>query len=125
MAEMPNIHPGKRVRSLFGETDTDGEAERHIPAGSWGHITDRSGDHWAVTFDAGGRVLVTESEMLNQAQYRLAAPETVEQLALALQYGQDVLELTYLDETLMPFTETLAGNPGEILEALRVARGER
>lgn len=126
MAELPTIHPGKRVRSLFGESDTDqAGGARHAAAGTWGHITEPSGDHWVVVFGAGVRVLLTEEELTNPGQYTLAEPESVEQCALALLYGQDVLELTFIDEALMPFTEVLAGDPGRVLEAIAAARGSR
>lgn len=126
MAELPTIYPGKRVRSLFGESDTDSAgAERHAPAGAWGHVTEASGDHWVVVFGTGVRVLLVADELINPGQYTLAEPETVEQCALALRYGQDVLELTFMDDALLPFTEALAGNPGRVLEAITAARGPR
>lgn len=112
------IYPGKRVRTLFGEIDTDhhGDERRTLP-GSWGHVSMHNhADHWDVTFPNGGYVVITESELLNTALYQLGDPSTLEQRALALQYGQDVCELTMLDDPLGEFTQEIAGNPHAILD---------
>jgi len=118
------IYPGKRVRTLFGEFDTDhNNAVRETPPGTWGHVSMHNhADHWDVTFPSGAGVVITESELLNAALYQLAEPSTLEQCALALRYGQDVCELTFLDDQLINFTEEVAGDPSQVLELVGQCR---
>jgi hypothetical protein len=64
---------GLRVRTLYGELDTDdnGKARRTAP-GTWGSITHHNhGEHWDVVFEGGGWVVMTESEMLDSKLYQL------------------------------------------------------
>ncbi|MDT8992773.1 hypothetical protein RQP54_18010 [Curvibacter sp. APW13] len=115
------IHPGLGVKTLQGELDTDDHgAERHTPPGTWGHIQAHNhGDHWDITFSNGAWVVVTEAELADTTQYVLRQPQTLEECALALQYGNDVLQLTILDDWMMPFTQEVAGNPQQVLSLIR------
>jgi hypothetical protein len=115
------IHPGLRVQTLKGELDTDERgAERITPPGTWGHIQAHNhADHWDITFPNGAWVVVTEAELADATQYVLRAPQSLLECALALQYGSKVLELTILDDWMMPFTQEVAGNPQQVLELIR------
>lgn len=116
-----NIYPGLRVQTIAGELDTDSHGtERHTPPGTWGHISDHNhADHWDLVFPNGAWVVVTEAELSDATHYKLDRPQTLEQNVLALQYGQNQLEQTILDEWMMPFTEQIAGNPQQILNLIR------
>jgi len=113
--------PGMRVQTLMGEIDTDHSgAERSTPALTWGHICGHNhSDHWDVCFPNGAWVVLTEAELADSSSYQTAVPETLEQIALALKYGQESLQLTYLDAPLDSITQSLAGNPGLILEHVK------
>ncbi len=115
------IHPGLRVQTIQGELDTDEHgAERHTPPGTWGHIQAHNhADHWDLAFPNGAWVVVTAAELADATQYELRQPQTLEECALALQYGSDVLELTILDDWMMPFTQEVAGNPQQVLALIR------
>lgn len=118
---IPKIFPGLRVKTILGEQDTDDHgAERFTPAGTWGHVSEHNhADHWNVEFLNDAAVILTEAELMDPSQYKLADPNTLEQNALALQYGQDHLELTILDDWMMPFTQEIAGNPNQILDLIK------
>lgn len=115
------FYPGLRVQTLAGEIDTDHKgSERHTPAAAWGHISAHNhADHWDVCFPNGAWVVITESELSDTVAYRTAPPQTLEQCALALQYGQATTQLTYLDGHLSDVTQTVAGNPALILDHVR------
>lgn len=112
------VFPGLRVQTHLGEQDTDNEgAPRYTQPGAWGHISSHNHvDHWNLVFPNGACVVVTEAELQDATQYWLDQPRTLEECALALQYGQDHLELTILDDWMMPLTEQVAGNPKQILD---------
>lgn len=122
-----SIFPGVQVTTLQGECDTDSNGrERQTPKGACGHISGHNhADHWDVCFPNGAWVVVTEQELDDPAQYRLKPPETLEQCALALKYGQDVQELSIFDEPLVGFTQDVAGNPDAILAVVAEARDLR
>lgn len=115
------IYPGLRVQTIAGEQDTGHKGtERDTPPGTWGHIAAHNhADHWDLVFPNGGWVVVTEAELSDSTQYMLGEPQTLEQCALALQYGQKQMELTILDDWMMPFTERIAGNPHQILDLIK------
>lgn len=115
------IYPGLRVQTLGGEQDTDPNgAERQTAPGTWGHISQLNhGDHWDVVFPNHAWVVLTEAELLDPSQYRLAEPQTLEQCALALQYGQTTLELTHLVPPLAGIAQTLLGNLDELFALIR------
>lgn len=123
-ARQISLFPGMQVQTLLGEMDTDSDGvERNTPPGSWGHISCLNHkDQWDVCFPNGVWVVLTDAELNDPSQYSLSQPRTLEQCALALKHGQELQELTFMDGRLMPFTETIAGNPDLILEALAEAR---
>ncbi len=114
------LYPGISVITVKGELDTDHTGqERQTPPGAFGHIASHNhADHWDVVFSNGAWVVLTEAELGDPLQYTLGSPRTLEQCALALKHGQEVLELTLLDDPLIRFTEFVAGNPGHILELI-------
>jgi hypothetical protein len=114
------IYPGKRVRTLFGERDVDECGRiRQTLAGAWGHVVQHNlGSEWVVSFPNGAHVVLLEAELLKPKNYELADPATLEQLALALQFGQGDCELTILDSQLVEFTQEIAGNPEQILDLI-------
>lgn len=114
---MAPIYPGQQVCTLLGETDSAADgSERKTAPGTWGHVTQLNhDDHWDVTFPDGAWVVLTTAELLDRSQYKLDEPDTLEQRALALQYAQDVLELTVLDDECFGMTTDVAANPEHIL----------
>lgn len=71
-----SIAPGVRVQTVNGEVDTDEDgALRQTEPGTWGVIASHNhADHWDLTFPGGGWVVVTEAELADDTQYRVAKP---------------------------------------------------
>lgn len=120
----PKIYPGLRVQTLSGEIDTDHKgAERRTPAGAWGHVTSHNhADHWNLSFPNGAWVVITEAELRDAAQYRFGKPKTLEQTTLALQYAQNEMGLTILDDQCILFMQDVAGEPQRILDLIKELR---
>lgn len=86
MEKQMEIQPGLRVQTIAGEQDTDEHgAERATPPGSWGCISGHNhADHWDLVFPNGTWVVVTEAELSDPTQYKLALPQALEPTATKL-----------------------------------------